>query len=118
MKLSDIISNLFPTVYAEEATHVEDPYINPIIVDNDDNAVQYGYIVEEHHPAKQEQIQEPNMEQIYRGCIKPCLSARKPLDDCNARVENGSNEDCAEEVAQFLNCLDACAAPKIFPTTK
>ncbi|KAJ2064969.1 mitochondrial dynamin GTPase Msp1 [Coemansia sp. S146] len=43
-----------------------------------------------------------------------CRSLKHHLEECAARVEDGSKESCAEEFLHFLHCVDKCAVPQIF----
>ncbi|KAI7881864.1 Non-heme 11 kDa protein of cytochrome bc1 complex [Lichtheimia hyalospora FSU 10163] len=98
MGITDILSSIFPTAYAEEEQVVE-------VVEE---------VVEEEEP---EEVEDPK-DQIMEECEKDCAALKKHLDECNERVENGSNENCIEEFFHFMHCADECAAPKIFAATK
>ncbi|CDS07465.1 hypothetical protein LRAMOSA01414 [Lichtheimia ramosa] len=109
MGLADILSNIFPTAYAEEEQVVE-------VVEE---------VIEEEEPEEAEDPKPAIMEGKLYGkrkpdtkCEKPCASLKQHLDECNERVENGSNENCIEEFFHFMHCADECAAPKIFAATK
>ncbi|KAJ2882740.1 ubiquinol--cytochrome-c reductase subunit 6 [Coemansia aciculifera] len=47
-----------------------------------------------------------------------CKSLKHHLEECAARVEDGSKESCAEEFLHFLHCVDKCAVPQIFAKFK
>ncbi|KAJ2539217.1 ubiquinol--cytochrome-c reductase subunit 6 [Coemansia sp. RSA 1853] len=57
---------------------------------------------------------------IKEGCGETlaCKSLKHHYDECAARVENGSSESCAEEFLHFMECVDHCAASKIFAQLK
>ncbi|KAL0078627.1 COR3 or QCR6 subunit of the Cyt C reductase complex [Phycomyces blakesleeanus] len=105
MGLSDFLSSLMPTVYAEEVEEVvEEVEAEPVEV------------VEEEE--EEEEEPEDPKEAIMEECAQECSSLKKHLDECNERVENGSHENCIEEFFHFMHCADECAAPKIFAATK
>ncbi|KAI9022206.1 ubiquinol-cytochrome C reductase hinge protein-domain-containing protein [Phycomyces nitens] len=106
MGLTDFLSSLIPTVYAEEEEQVIEvvEVVEPVEV-----------VVEEEE--EEEEPEDPK-EAIMEECTKECSSLKKHLDECNERVENGSHENCIEEFFHFMHCADECAAPKIFAATK
>ncbi|KAJ1811861.1 ubiquinol--cytochrome-c reductase subunit 6 [Coemansia sp. RSA 2598] len=85
--------------------------------------------VEEENDAEEEEQEEEEEEEedpedpspaIREACGESlaCKSLKHHLDECAARVEEGSKESCAEEFLHFLHCVDQCAVPKIFSTLK
>ncbi|KAJ1981537.1 hypothetical protein H4R33_005228 [Dimargaris cristalligena] len=63
---------------------------------------------------------EDAMPVIQEACsdTKACQPMKKHLEECTARVENGSDENCVEEFFHLQHCVDDCAAPKIFAALK
>ncbi|KAH6939589.1 hypothetical protein HPB50_019865 [Hyalomma asiaticum] len=49
-----------------------------------------------------------------------CVALSQKLDECNGRVSSRSQtlETCAEELFEFLHCVDHCASKKVFKFLK
>ncbi|RUS18011.1 ubiquinol-cytochrome C reductase hinge protein-domain-containing protein [Endogone sp. FLAS-F59071] len=101
MGLTDLISSFVSTVYAEVAV--------------------------ENVPTAQEQPEESEVPEsedpkpaIVDECqgSKECAPLKHHLDECTARVESGSHENCIEEFFHLMHCADKCAAPKLFSNLK
>ncbi|KAJ1649911.1 ubiquinol--cytochrome-c reductase subunit 6 [Dispira simplex] len=69
---------------------------------------------------EEEEEAEDLMPAIQEACgeTPACLPFKKHLEECTARVEDGSDESCVEEFFHFQHCVDGCAAPKVFATLK
>ncbi|KAJ1951703.1 ubiquinol--cytochrome-c reductase subunit 6 [Dispira parvispora] len=74
----------------------------------------------EEEEEEEEEEAEDQMPAIQEACgeTPACLPFKKHLEECAARVENGSDENCVEEFFHLQHCVDGCAAPKIFATLK
>ncbi|KAJ2650908.1 ubiquinol--cytochrome-c reductase subunit 6, partial [Coemansia sp. RSA 1250] len=70
---------------------------------------------EEEEEEEEEDPVDPK-EAIVEACSETmsCKSLKHHYEECAARVENGSQESCAEEFLHFMHCVDHCAAEKIF----
>ncbi|KAF9115335.1 hypothetical protein BGX27_008215 [Mortierella sp. AM989] len=91
------ITDLFPAVYAEE--HEEEA---PAERD-----------VEAPAPAAEEEEEEPEdiKPEIEEACgeSSACAPLKHHLEECTRRVqEDGSHEDCIEELYHFLHCVNDC----------
>ncbi|KAJ2311462.1 mitochondrial dynamin GTPase Msp1 [Coemansia sp. RSA 2705] len=77
---------------------------------------------EETEEEEEEEEEEPEDQApfIKEACgeTMACKSLKHHLDECAARVEEGSKESCAEELLHFLHCVDNCAADRIFAKLK
>ncbi|KAI9244893.1 ubiquinol-cytochrome C reductase hinge protein-domain-containing protein [Sporodiniella umbellata] len=104
MGLSEFFSSFVPTVYADEEPVEE--------VEKTEEAEEV-----EEEEEEEEEPEDPK-EAIMEACTEECSGLKKHLDECNERVENGSQENCVEEFFHFMHCADECAAPKIFAATK
>ncbi|RNA25260.1 cytochrome b-c1 complex subunit mitochondrial [Brachionus plicatilis] len=49
-----------------------------------------------------------------------CRSLKEKLEECTQKVNShpGTNENCEEELFDFLRCVDQCVAPKLFSKLK
>ncbi|KAJ1912048.1 ubiquinol--cytochrome-c reductase subunit 6 [Tieghemiomyces parasiticus] len=93
-----IKTTMFATLHAD----AEQP--EPVVVEEETEAEE----VEDTMPVIQEACSE----------TASCKPLKKHLEECTARVENGSHENCVEEFFHLQHCVDDCAAPKIFATLK
>ncbi|ORX89668.1 Non-heme 11 kDa protein of cytochrome bc1 complex [Basidiobolus meristosporus CBS 931.73] len=93
------LEELFPTVFAEEQEVEEQPEE-----------------VEEEEEEEEEEEPEDIKPQLEEECSESakCASSKHHLEECAARVANGSNENCVEEFFHLQHCIDACVAPKLF----
>ncbi|KAJ1828484.1 ubiquinol--cytochrome-c reductase subunit 6, partial [Coemansia sp. RSA 2703] len=107
---------------------------DPVEQDEDEDVVVVEAVEEETEDAEEEAEAEETEEEeeeeeedpedpapaIKEACGESmaCKSLKHHLDECAARVEEGSKESCAEELLHFLHCVDQCAVPKIFATLK
>ncbi|KAJ2453129.1 ubiquinol--cytochrome-c reductase subunit 6 [Coemansia sp. RSA 2336] len=77
---------------------------------------------EEQEEEEEEEEEDPvdPAEAIKEACSESmsCKSLKHHYEECAARVENGSQESCAEEFLHFMHCVDHCAAEKIFAKLK
>ncbi|KAJ2501589.1 ubiquinol--cytochrome-c reductase subunit 6 [Coemansia sp. RSA 1972] len=75
---------------------------------------------EEEAEEEEEEEAEDKAPLIKEGCGETlaCKSLKHHYDECAARVEDGSSESCAEEFLHFMECVDHCAAGKIFAQLK
>ncbi|KAF9090874.1 hypothetical protein BGX23_005641 [Mortierella sp. AD031] len=94
------ITDLFPTVYAEEDKPEE-------------------VEAEEELAAVEEEEEEPEdiKPEIEEACgeTSACAPLKHHLEECTRRVqEEGAHEDCTEELYHFLHCVNECAVPKYF----
>ncbi|KAI8069262.1 ubiquinol-cytochrome C reductase hinge domain-containing protein [Gongronella butleri] len=105
MGLSELISNLFPTVYAEEEEQ-------PVEV-----VEEVAEVVEEEEEEEEEEPEDPR-DEIVEACTNQFPALKKHFDECNERVENGSDENCIEEFFHLMHKVDECVAPKIFAATQ
>ncbi|KAJ2159898.1 mitochondrial dynamin GTPase Msp1 [Coemansia sp. RSA 552] len=73
---------------------------------------------EEEEEAEEEEEEDPedHAPAIKEACgeTMACKSLKHHLDECSARVDDGSEESCAEEFLHFMHCVDECAKDKIF----
>ncbi|KAG9293762.1 hypothetical protein G9A89_019099 [Geosiphon pyriformis] len=73
-------------------------------------------------PEEPEEPEEPvdPKPQIDEECGETlkCKPLKAHYEECTRRVEEGSNENCSEELYHFLHCVDSCTAPKIFAQLK
>ncbi|KAF9103073.1 ubiquinol--cytochrome-c reductase subunit 6 [Mortierella sp. AM989] len=93
------ITDLFPAVYAEEKPEEENV---------EENA---------EAPAAEEEEPEDIKPEIEEACgeSSACAPLKHHLEECTRRVqEDGSHEDCIEELYHFLHCVNDCAVPKYF----
>ncbi|KAG1442668.1 hypothetical protein G6F56_010970 [Rhizopus delemar] len=74
MGLSEFFSNFIPTVYAEEEEIVEE-------------------VAEVEEEEEEEEPEDPK-EAIMEACGEECSALKKHFEECNERVENGSEENC------------------------
>ncbi|GJJ69471.1 ubiquinol-cytochrome c reductase subunit 6 [Entomortierella parvispora] len=98
------ITDLFPTVYAEEK-HEETP------VEEEEAAPAPAPAAEE------EEEPEDDKPEIEEACgeTAACAPLKHHLEECTRRVqEEGAHEDCTEELYHFLHCVNECAVPKYF----
>merc|ERR1711936_808990 len=68
----------------------------------------------------EEDLVDPAVEIKEKCAEEHCLSYRNRLDECNERVtsKNHTTETCLEEILDFYDCVDHCAADKIFAQLK
>ncbi|ORX92305.1 Non-heme 11 kDa protein of cytochrome bc1 complex [Basidiobolus meristosporus CBS 931.73] len=90
---------LFPTVFAEE--------------ESQDVEEQVEEEVEEEEEEEEPEDTKPQLEEECGNSSK-CASYKHHLEECAARVANGSNENCVEEFFHLQHCIDTCVAPKLF----
>ncbi|KAL1137954.1 hypothetical protein AAG570_009649 [Ranatra chinensis] len=52
--------------------------------------------------------------------LKSCAAFKAKLDECNERVSSRSQttEICAEELFDFVHCVDGCVAKQLFSKLK
>ncbi|KAI8384819.1 ubiquinol-cytochrome C reductase hinge protein-domain-containing protein [Radiomyces spectabilis] len=119
MGLADFISNFIPTVYAEEAEKTVEEVEKSESVEEQPQEEEKEEEVEEEEEEEEEELVDPK-EAIMEECAnsKECSGLKHHLDECNERVENGSQENCIEEFFHFMHCADLCAAPKVMASTK
>ncbi|KAF9288278.1 hypothetical protein BGZ88_008228 [Linnemannia elongata] len=96
------ITDLFPTVYAEEEKHEE------VVAEEAEEEV----AVAEEEEEEPEDIK-PEIEEAC-GETSACAPLKHHLEECTKRVEDGAHEDCIEELYHFLHCVNECAVPKYF----
>ncbi|RUO96041.1 ubiquinol-cytochrome C reductase hinge protein-domain-containing protein [Jimgerdemannia flammicorona] len=103
MGLSDFLSSFIPAAHAEEAQVVA--AVAPAEPEPEDTK-----------PA----ILEGERLTLKGACqeSKECTPLKHHLDECAARVEAGSHENCIEEFFHLMHCADTCVAPKLFATLK
>ncbi|KAH9495139.1 hypothetical protein Btru_018470 [Bulinus truncatus] len=60
--------------------------------------------------------------QLRETCAEKeeCVKYKHKLDECTARVESRSktSETCAEELMDFMHCVDHCASKCLFSKLK
>ncbi|KAH7058402.1 ubiquinol-cytochrome C reductase hinge protein-domain-containing protein [Linnemannia elongata] len=95
------ITDLFPTVYAEEEKHEE------VVAEEAEEEVAVAEEEEEPEDIK------PEIEEAC-GETSACAPLKHHLEECTKRVEDGAHEDCIEELYHFLHCVNECAVPKYF----
>ncbi|KAJ2119309.1 ubiquinol--cytochrome-c reductase subunit 6 [Coemansia sp. RSA 1822] len=103
-------------VVAADAVEAEAIVIEQIEESNADEETE----TEEEEEEEEEEEAEDKAPLIKEGCGETlaCKSLKHHYDECAARVENGSSESCAEEFLHFMECVDHCAASKIFAQLK
>ncbi|CAO3665157.1 unnamed protein product [Rhizopus stolonifer] len=111
MGLSEFFSSFVPTVFADEEP------VEEVVEEQAEEVVEQPEEQPEEEEEEEEEPEDPK-EAIMEACAEDCSALKKHLDECNERVENGSQENCVEEFFHFLHCADECAAPKIFAATK
>lgn len=69
---------------------------------------------------EEEDLIDPAVEIKEKCADNNCTAYRDKLSECNDRVngKNKTTETCWEEIVDFYHCVDHCAAPQIFKTTK
>uniref|UniRef100_A0A3P9J511 Ubiquinol-cytochrome C reductase hinge domain-containing protein n=1 Tax=Oryzias latipes TaxID=8090 RepID=A0A3P9J511_ORYLA len=76
---------------------------------------------EEEEEEEEEEMVDP-LEVIRAKCeqTEHCVHAKERLEMCEARVSSRSNteEDCTEELFDFLHARDHCVAHKLFHNVK
>ncbi|KAJ2727122.1 ubiquinol--cytochrome-c reductase subunit 6 [Coemansia sp. Benny D115] len=110
-------------IHADAADSTETSATDAVVVASDPVEVveEEVVVVEEEKPeAEAEAEAEDPAPAIKEACGNSlaCKSLKHHLEECAARVEEGSKESCAEEMLHFLHCVDECAVPKIFATLK
>ncbi|KAJ2787102.1 ubiquinol--cytochrome-c reductase subunit 6 [Coemansia interrupta] len=98
---------------------VDDVVIVEAVEEETEEADEEAEAEEEEEEEEEEDPEDP-APAIKEACGESmaCKSLKHHLDECAARVEEGSKESCAEELLHFLHCVDQCAVPKIFATLK
>ncbi|CAF0704314.1 unnamed protein product [Brachionus calyciflorus] len=67
------------------------------------------------------EVVDPAVELREKCANEPqCRPAKEKLEECTKRVNShpGTTENCQEELFDFLRCVDACVAPKLFAKLK
>ncbi|KAG0054409.1 ubiquinol--cytochrome-c reductase subunit 6 [Gryganskiella cystojenkinii] len=99
------ITDLFPTVYADEKHEEAAP-------------VEEEAAEEAAAPAPEEEEEPEDIKpEIEEACgeTSACAPLKHHLEECTRRVqEEGAHEDCTEELYHFLHCVNDCAVPKYF----
>lgn len=57
---------------------------------------------------------------LKEQCGERCVNHKNKLDECNARVSSrkATAEICAEELYDFIHCVDHCVAKDLFSKLK
>ncbi|XP_016357677.1 cytochrome b-c1 complex subunit 6, mitochondrial-like [Sinocyclocheilus anshuiensis] len=83
--------------------------------------VTYGEPDEVEEEEEEEEMVDP-LETIRQECEQTahCIHARERLEACETRISTRSHteEDCTEELFDFLHALDHCIAQKLFSSVK
>ncbi|XP_013858397.1 cytochrome b-c1 complex subunit 6, mitochondrial [Austrofundulus limnaeus] len=70
---------------------------------------------------EEEEMVDP-LETVREKCeaAEHCIHTRERLEQCNTRVNSRSSteEDCTEELLDFLHARDHCVAHKLFDSVK
>ncbi|KAI9230610.1 MAG: ubiquinol-cytochrome C reductase hinge domain-containing protein [Piptocephalis tieghemiana] len=102
--LQSVLEAVLPTVYAEgpeeQETEVE--------------------ATEEEEEEEEEEEPEDPTPAIREACAETpkCAPLKHHFDECSARVENGSKEDCVEEFFHLSHCVNNCTVPKVWKEIK
>ncbi|KNC82471.1 hypothetical protein SARC_05241 [Sphaeroforma arctica JP610] len=79
----------------------------------------------EEEEEEEEEVEEEDPEDVKEALDEECGEAacakyKAKLDSCTARVEGDdeTSETCTEEFIDFMHCVDACTAPKLFAQLK
>lgn len=68
---------------------------------------------------EEEELVDPHVV-LKEECAGRCTNYKQKLDECNDRVSSRSQttETCAEELFDFVHCVDHCVAKDIFSKLK
>lgn len=55
---------------------------------------------------------------IRADCRKACPKPLASYDACTKRIAEKQHGDCEAWYIELVNCVDKCAAPKVFKLTK
>ncbi|XP_076361399.1 cytochrome b-c1 complex subunit 6, mitochondrial-like [Tachypleus tridentatus] len=70
---------------------------------------------------EEEELVDPH-ETLKTECAEEskCTALQARLDECNSRVNNteGTEENCTEELFDFLHCVDHCVSHSLFKQLK
>ncbi|XP_071396444.1 cytochrome b-c1 complex subunit 6, mitochondrial-like isoform X1 [Centroberyx affinis] len=87
----------------------------------DDVSHLFGYQEEEEEEEEEEDMVDP-LETMRQKCeeAEHCVHTREQLEQCETRVgsRSATQEDCTEELFDFLHARDHCVAHKLFHSVK
>ncbi|KAJ2072106.1 ubiquinol--cytochrome-c reductase subunit 6, partial [Coemansia sp. S155-1] len=102
----------------EDASEVQFIASDPVEEESTEEETEAEEEEEEEEAAEEEEEEDAvdPADKIKEDCGETlhCKSLKHHLDECAARVDDGSKESCAEEFLHFLHCVDKCAVPQIF----